>query len=234
MSMNPAIDDPEMLEMLYWHEGLSMDSIADRLDVSQATVWDRMNKYGIDKRGLGYNSTSGRFKKYASYTVTPNGYPVWNCSNIDDKSRAFVHQLAAIADGADPYKVYSDEYHTHHKNGIKWDNRPSNLSVLKSGEHLREHAKRGENAMGKGRIDQYSCISYPAELVDIANDIADNTILSKREADLIVARANGYSRTEIIEVLNVHENGIDARIDRIHTKWAEAENTIEALKEFWQ
>lgn len=233
MSKNPAVDDPEVLEMLYWHEGLSMSRIANRLGVSKRTVQQRFKKYGIDNRGLGYDGTDGRFQKYASYRTTVNGYPAWDCSDIDDKEQTFVHQLTAIADGADPYKVYSDEYHTHHEDGVKWNNSPDNLSVITVAEHMREHANRGDTAMGKGRFDEYTDIEYEQELRHMADDIAENTYLSVREADLLVARNNGYSKTEITKVLNISENGIDARIDRIHSKWAKAENTIELLEQFW-
>jgi len=54
-----------------------------------------------------------------------------------------IHQLTSIADGADPYKVWSDgEYVTHHKNNIPWDNRPNNLKVVAKGEHNRIHKPR--------------------------------------------------------------------------------------------
>ena len=47
-----------------------------------------------------------------------------------------VHQLAVIAQGADPEAVFSSgEWHVHHGNGARFDNRPSNLSLVHGAEH---------------------------------------------------------------------------------------------------
>ena len=53
---------------------------------------------------------------------------------------AYVHQLVAIANGADPSEVFSGgRFHIHHRNGCKFDNRPGNLEVRRSDEHGRHH-----------------------------------------------------------------------------------------------
>lgn len=76
----------------------------------------------------------------ASYTTNVNGYEMWSVPSPDTIA---VHQLVAIANGADPHKVFSDgEYHCHHKNGVRWDNRPGNIEVLSSSEHSILHANR--------------------------------------------------------------------------------------------
>lgn len=49
------------------------------------------------------------------------------------------HQLLSIADGACPYEIFSEGYHTHHKNRIPWDNRIDNLEVISPEEHAKEH-----------------------------------------------------------------------------------------------
>jgi len=52
-----------------------------------------------------------------------------------------VHQLAVIAQGADPEQVFSDgEWHVHHGSGVRWDNRPSSLSVVHEEEHGSDEA----------------------------------------------------------------------------------------------
>jgi hypothetical protein len=54
-----------------------------------------------------------------------------------------VHQLLAIADGADPHKVYSDgEYVTHHVNEIPWFNTHNNVKVITKGKHNQIHKPR--------------------------------------------------------------------------------------------
>jgi SLT domain-containing protein len=49
------------------------------------------------------------------------------------------HQLVAIADGADPHKVFGGGQ-IHHVNGCRYDNRRENIVLLTSQEHgLVEH-----------------------------------------------------------------------------------------------
>lgn len=144
-NVNPGVNDPEVLEMLYWQEGLSMHRIAERLDVAETTVYRRMREYGIDRRGKAYNSVKNtqyqnQLARYARYRHN-DGYPVWEGNNNSDAfSTTYVHQLLLVAEGHDPHKVYSDEWHCHHVNEVKWDNRPENLELWKREEHTRYHA----------------------------------------------------------------------------------------------
>jgi len=147
MAVNPAVNDPEVLETLYWHEGLSMWQIAQRLDVSETTVYRRMRKFGIDRRGRSHYSQSQQTKQYAKYARyrVNDGYTVWEGNGDSDGfATTFVHQLLLVAEGEDPHEVYSDEYHCHHDNGVRWDNRPENLELLTAEEHMELHAERGD------------------------------------------------------------------------------------------
>ena len=55
------------------------------------------------------------------------------------QSVVYVHQLVAIADGADPGKVFSNGvYHVHHRLPIPWLNIPGNLELV----HWTEHVER--------------------------------------------------------------------------------------------
>jgi len=61
-----------------------------------------------------------------------NGYKMFrggdNCDYVP------IHRLVAVAEyGVDEVK----EKHIHHKNGVKWDNRPENLEPLSNSEHQR-------------------------------------------------------------------------------------------------
>jgi len=160
MTTNPAVNDPEVLEMLYWQENLSMWEIAQRLSVSETTVYRRMEEFGIDRRGIKEAVNNGnrleQLADYAAYTVK-DGYPVWRGNNTSDGfSTTFVHQLLLIAEGADPHKVYSKEYECHHKNEIKWDNRPDNLVLWTREKHSRYHANKRDLGKTEGTWSKYT------------------------------------------------------------------------------
>lgn len=54
-----------------------------------------------------------------------------------------VHQLVLIAQGADPVQVFSNgEYQGHHGNGVRWDNRHSNLALVHEHEHQVEYSDK--------------------------------------------------------------------------------------------
>jgi hypothetical protein len=47
-----------------------------------------------------------------------------------------VHQLLALSRGADPGRVFSGgDWHVHHGNGVRWDNRPSNVCLEDGCDH---------------------------------------------------------------------------------------------------
>lgn len=128
--------DREVLNRLYWDEGLSIREIGGEFDVSGSTIRYWMDKIGIDRR----DKRAATRTEFAPYSTDPLGYERWRATGFGDDVTARVHRLVAVAGGADPGDVYSESSQTHHKNGIPWDNRPSNIEVLDEPDHKRVHS----------------------------------------------------------------------------------------------
>jgi len=139
--------DAEWLREKYWGEELTVHEMGDEADAAAQTVVNWMDKHDIDRRTTRQNRevnrvtlkmTNGEFGKI------PGGY-VQAQSYITDAGETMysvfgIHQLLAIAEGADPHKLFSDgEYVVHHENGLKWDNRPDNIMVMSSKAHTSYH-----------------------------------------------------------------------------------------------
>lgn len=45
--------DEETLRELYWEEGMTIVEIAEKFDVTHGTVWQQMEKNGVDRRSPG-------------------------------------------------------------------------------------------------------------------------------------------------------------------------------------
>lgn len=69
-----------------------------------------------------------------------SGYPVW----YTEEGIVQVHRLIAIANGEDPHKVFSGNYHCHHQSGFRCDNRHGNIELLTEKEHMQIHVERGD------------------------------------------------------------------------------------------
>lgn len=134
-----AWKDADRLRRLYWDEGLTLEEIGDKLGCDTTTVMNWMKRLGVER-------IKTPMEKPAYYDTDQYGYERWKSKHNQRSYRVGVHQLVAIADGAEPYKVFSaGEYNVHHKNGVPWDNRPENVELLTKSEHGKHHYKEREH-----------------------------------------------------------------------------------------
>lgn len=132
--------DEDRLSALYWDKGLTLKEIGDCLGCNKSTIMNWMRRFDI-------NRIPTPEEKPASYGTNTNGYERVRSKHNGEERSARVHQLVAIADGADAEKVFSNgEYNVHHRNGIPWDNRPDNIELLTKSEHSSRHYEEREHA----------------------------------------------------------------------------------------
>lgn len=124
--------DEERLRELYWDEGLSPREMEDVLGCTERTIWEWIGRHGMETRRPGQQ----RYE-WVSYDTSPNGYERWKATCPPDRDTVvMVHRLLAVAEHG--FNAL-DGNHVHHKNGVKWDNRPENIEVLSPSEHMRQH-----------------------------------------------------------------------------------------------
>jgi len=151
--------DKEWLRERYVDDARSMRDIADECGVTPSGIKNWIDKFGIETR----DSTAHYRHKPASYfTSEENGYEYVSARYNYDTDSAMVHQLVAIADGANPSKIFSNgRYHVHHRNGVKWDNRPENLELQSAQSHAVTHHHADKHAIP----DDYATASDKVEVL---------------------------------------------------------------------
>jgi len=135
--------DREWLAEQYHGNERTLQSLADECDVDRVTIHNWMERHNIPRR----EATRHKRVSPASFRTIKRGYERSASKTNGEPKYVLIHQLVAIADGADPEKVFSDGgYQCHHKNGIPWDNRPENIEVLSATDHANEHWPTRERA----------------------------------------------------------------------------------------
>lgn len=128
--------DSDWLKSEYVDKRKSMHKIANECDVTAATILKWLRRHNIDTRQQG----DYKYKNPPNHRISRHGYEVVRSKLNGEQDRVYIHQLLAIAEGADPDKVFSDgEWHCHHKNGIRWDNRSDNIDFKRGSEHMADH-----------------------------------------------------------------------------------------------
>lgn len=120
-----------VLSALYKRDELPQSEIAEIFGVHKTTISKYIRRYGLDTYGPGWRG----------WFVLENcdGYPTFGA----DGRSVPIHHLVAVANGADPGKVFGNpEYSVDHSNGHKLDNRPENIQLLDASEHGRKDAER--------------------------------------------------------------------------------------------
>jgi len=126
--------DPDTLRHLYHDRGLSLAKIGARFDVADDTVWYHMKKHDIDRRRA-FND------RPPYYGTTPDGYCRIQHHDGESNRGVMVHRLLAVAEYGFDAVVGNV---THHRNGIKWDNRPENIELMPLSEHTSIHHTKHE------------------------------------------------------------------------------------------
>jgi len=149
----------EKLVDLYIHENLSAKEIAEHMDMTHRAVKNRLSKYDL------WGKDPAKFHLEGHVYNGPHvGYPRWTHTGTGHRVR--VHRLTAIANGVDPYKVFSAEVSIDHINGCPLDNRPENLQALSVKDHGNKDGKKSSNG--------YSHKDYLRALVQEPPDWAQN------------------------------------------------------------
>lgn len=137
----PEWKNEETLRELYIDKELPIGEVADVLGCRRGAVQRGLDENDIETRGQGAGAARKARSQPANHTVDAQGYEIWQPCYRGEKQTVFVHQVLAIADGADPHEVFADETVVHH-GPIEHSraNLPGNTEVLESqSEHITHH-----------------------------------------------------------------------------------------------
>lgn len=132
-----------VLRELYEKKKLSQREIANELGCSQRTVQNWMEKHRIEPRSLA-SARKEALIKYdaknpAAFSTDVRGYEAWSATIDYKKYHVRVHRLLAVAEWG--FEAVCGNV-VHHKNEIKWDNRPSNIELMTLENHARTHSSK--------------------------------------------------------------------------------------------
>ena len=128
--------DADILMHLYWDCERSQAEVGDELGCSAKTVCRWLDKTDIGARS---RSEAQRVERAHFDPATKDGQEEWRVRDPDGGTAVKVHQLLAVADGADPGEVWDDDTHVHHKTCIPWLNLPGFVEVLSGDDHRATH-----------------------------------------------------------------------------------------------
>lgn len=141
-------EDPERLRELYINQKLPTRKVAEEFGVSRSTIIRELDKHSIPIRDRSEAHQLAMWSGPATYTSDMRGYQEWRTTIDRETKHAYVHRLLAVAEyGFDAV----ESMEVHHKNGIKWDNRPDNIELMDPTDHRQTHAAETNGYIGKNK-----------------------------------------------------------------------------------
>lgn len=133
----------EFLEREYVEKEKSSRQIAKDVGCSKDVVLRQLKQHNIRIRDTSEATSLGMDKGRCGFHTSKRGYEKATTRDPERAREVGIHQLVAIAEGANPHRLFtgskSDGNHAHHKNRIPWDNRPCNIKIMSNSEHQKEH-----------------------------------------------------------------------------------------------
>jgi predicted DNA-binding protein YlxM (UPF0122 family) len=128
----------EWLYERYYGDNMTISEMADAAGVGDASIIRQMDRRGIERRP-NYVTRVLRNPGAGFVQADARGYEMIKHSVKDHTYNFPIHRLLAIAEYG--YEVVKGAV-VHHKNGIKWDNRPDNIELFDSqAEHMKHHGE---------------------------------------------------------------------------------------------
>lgn len=141
--------DRETMETLYTDRKLSYRQIAEELGCSEDQVSAAIERFNITPRSNSESRHVLAHRGPETHLWREDGYEAWEYNYDGERASILVHRLVAVAEwGLDALRGNV----VHHKNGVKWDNRPENLQLMTRGEHNSLHFKSGNFLEREGVI----------------------------------------------------------------------------------
>lgn len=133
--------DRDRLYQLYYVDGYDQAEIAEFANCAERTVSKWMQDFGIGPgKGAGGPDPLSRPKPSVSpapFSTGTQGYERWEVSDFGEAYTILVHRLLAVAKyGLEAVAGNS----VHHRNGIPFDNRYENITVMSRSKHSSHHA----------------------------------------------------------------------------------------------
>lgn len=131
--------DEDTLREMYNDQKMSQSEIADAFGINQPTVSKWMGHFGISTRDPS-TATALAHGPLDMYTSV-EGYEEFTTRINYERKAVLHHRLLAVAECG--FSAVEGRV-VHHKNGVKWDNRPENIEVLSDSRHKEIHANQRE------------------------------------------------------------------------------------------
>lgn len=130
--------DPDVLRELYCDQELSLRDVAEILDCHHSTIGQWLDRCDIQAReAVPPEETWFEPGTHPHFWTSPEGYRYAVSTHSGERNQVSMHGLSAIAGGADPYRVFADGTHVHHR--LHKLDTPATVEVLDADDHLRRH-----------------------------------------------------------------------------------------------
>lgn len=129
----PRYRDSGWLEAEYVDSGRTGLGLADECGVTKQCIYKWLDRHGFDRRRSGPRTDTP-----ACFYTSRQGYEIARSFCRGRYDTVYIHRLVAVAEfGLDAVKGQI----IHHRNGIRWDNRPSNFEITGPVRHNRAPAQ---------------------------------------------------------------------------------------------